>query len=183
MLDDEDARELLKSLKAPKELVDHCETVRDVCMEVIELLKERNPGIKINKRLVSVGALLHDIGRTKTQGIEHGVVGGQIIRGLNVTGSRELEKIARICERHIGGGITREEAKRLGLPPGEYIPRTIEEKLVAYCDNMVDDVKGSPVVRDPTWAVVEYEKRHGKNSDAARMVRDLNQFFEKLLGG
>jgi len=57
----------------------------------------------------------------------------------------------------------------------------MEEKIVAYCDNMVDDHNGVPVVHDPAWAAIDFEKKHGKNSEAAKMVRDLNKFFEKLL--
>jgi uncharacterized protein len=181
MLDDASARDLLKSLEAPKELVEHSEAVRNTCVNLIDALKEKNPSIKINKRLVCVGALLHDIGRTKSQGLDHGIQGAKIIRELNLRDDPLLEKVARICERHLGAGITNSEAEKQGLPPGDYVPKTMEEKIIAYCDNLVDDENGVIIVHDPAWAAIDFEKKHGKRSEPARMVRELNRFFEELL--
>ena len=65
MLDEEDARDLLKTLKVPKEVVDHAEAVCETCMDLIELLREQNHSLKINRRIVAVGALLHDIGTAR----------------------------------------------------------------------------------------------------------------------
>ena len=42
-----------------------------------------------------------------------------------------------IIERHIGAGITKEEAKSLGLPERSYMPQTLEEKIVAHADNLI----------------------------------------------
>ena len=41
-----------------------------------------------------------------------------------------------MCERHTGAGIGKEEIKRLGLPlPYEdFLPETIEEKVICYAD-------------------------------------------------
>ncbi|MEM0315683.1 MAG: TIGR00295 family protein, partial [Archaeoglobaceae archaeon] len=47
------------------------------------------------------------------------------------------EKIVRIAERHFSAGITAEEAKELGLPEKDYIPLTLEEKIVSFADNLV----------------------------------------------
>ena len=181
MLDERAARDLLKTLKVPKEVMEHAEVVHETCMNLLDLLRAANPALRINKRLVSVGSLLHDIGRSKTHGIDHGIVGAQILRDLNVKNDTDIEKLAKICERHVGGGISRSEAVKLGLPPGDYIPKTIEEKIISYCDNMVDDSGGTSVVRDPTWAAVDYERKHGKNSEPAKRVRELNKFFERIL--
>ena len=181
MLNEEKARELLKTFKVPKEVIEHSETVHETCMNLVELLQETKPHLRINKRLVSIASLLHDIGRSKTQGITHGIEGAEILRALNVKGNGDIEKIALICERHIGGGITKSEARKLGLPEKDYLPKSIEEKIIAYCDNMVDDSTGMSVVHDPAWAALDYEQKHGKNSQPAKLVRDLNKFFEALL--
>ena len=37
----------------------------------------------------------------------------------------------------MGAGLTSEEAVKLGLPPGDYIPKTIEEKIVCHADNLI----------------------------------------------
>lgn len=181
MLDEKRARELLKTMGVPKEVVEHAELVRETCLNLIDRLKEENPSLRINRRLVSVGALLHDIGRCKSQGIDHGLAGAQLLRDLNLKEDQNIEKIARICERHLGAGIPKAEAKRLGLPEKDYLPKSIEEKIIAYCDNMLDDAKGVPVIRDPAWAAIDFERKHGKNSEPAKRVRELNRFFEKLL--
>lgn len=182
MLDERAARELLASLNAPQELVDHVEAVRSVCMKIIDQVEKKNPAIRVDRNLVSVGALLHDLGRARTQGVNHGVAGARMLRNLNTTNDEFIEKLARICERHIGGGITRQEAKRLGFPDGEYVPKTLEEKIVSYCDNLVDEEDGNVVIREPEWVVEKYEKKHGKGSEPATMVRELNRFFDSMLG-
>lgn len=81
-------------------------------------------------RLLVAGALLHDIGRTITHGVEHALKGGEILseRGYH-------RSLIDIVERHIGGGITREEARGQGLPFKDYLPKTLEEKLVCHADN------------------------------------------------
>jgi uncharacterized protein len=48
------------------------------------------------------------------------------------------EPIIKIVERHIGAGIPSNEAVALGLPEMEFIPRTLEEKIVAYADKLVE---------------------------------------------
>jgi len=40
-------------------------------------------------------------------------------------------------ERHVGAGITQEEAVKLGLPPRDYVPQTLEEKIVCYADKLI----------------------------------------------
>ena len=42
-----------------------------------------------------------------------------------------------IVERHIGAGITADEAGRLGLPFRDYIPATLEQKVVSHADNLI----------------------------------------------
>ena len=49
--------------------------------------------------------MLHDIGRSKTQGIMHGVEGAKIATELGLP-----EAIVNIIERHLGAGIPKEEA-------------------------------------------------------------------------
>ena len=48
-----------------------------------------------------------------------------------------IGKISEIIKRHIGAGISKEEARALGLPEDDYFPRSLEEKIVAHADNLV----------------------------------------------
>ncbi len=116
---------LLKKYGAGKNVVDHVKKVRDYAMEIAA-------GCECDLELVEAGALLHDIGRTRTHGIDHAVAGAEILRGEGVD-----ERIVRIVERHVGAGLTRDEAAFLGLPPGDYIPETLEEKIVCHADNLI----------------------------------------------
>ncbi len=99
-------------------------------MKVLERTLEIHEKFGGNLKLLIAGALLHDIGRTVTHGVEHGVEGGKIIREQGWD-----EELARIVERHIGGGITREEAEEQDLPARSFLPETLEEKVICHADN------------------------------------------------
>jgi uncharacterized protein len=51
------------------------------------------------------------------------------------------EQLVLIIERHIGAGITAAEAVRLGIPQKDYLPLTVEEKIVSYADNLANGVR------------------------------------------
>jgi uncharacterized protein (TIGR00295 family) len=107
-------------------VIRHCCVVRSAAA----LLAERS---NANVRLVIAGALLHDIGRSKTHRIAHVTASVDIARSWKVP-----ESVVRIIQRHIGAGLTSEEAEALSLPPGEYMPETLEEKIVCHSDNLID---------------------------------------------
>ncbi len=117
------------------------ENVRRHCIEVAKLAVEmaeraRQNGYEVDVEAVKLGALLHDIGRAKTHGLEHFVVSGEILRNEGLD-----EKVVKIAERHFSCGITAEEAKVLGLPERDFMPETLEEKIVAFADNLIFDRK------------------------------------------
>jgi uncharacterized protein (TIGR00295 family) len=121
-----EALALLKKYGASEDVIRHVKKVRDYAVEIAS----QNPSA--DRELVEAGALLHDLGRTRTHGIDHAVVGAGILREEGVD-----ERIARIVERHVGAGLTKEEAAYLGLPPGDYLPETLEEKIVCHADNLI----------------------------------------------
>ncbi len=68
------------------------------------------------------------------------------------------ETLARIAECHILAGLTAEEAASFGLPKKDYIPVTIEEKIVCLADKYISGVeKVSIEERFSSW-----ELRWGK---------------------
>ena len=123
----EEAIELLRRCGVPEKVVEHCLAVAELASELAS-----RATIPIDRRLVVAGALLHDLGRARTHGVGHAVEGAKLARALGLD-----ERVVKIIERHIGAGITREEAAELGLPPKDYLPKSREEKLVAYADNLV----------------------------------------------
>lgn len=124
-MNSKEAISLLKKYGASDSIIAHVKQVRDYAMEIAA-------GCDCDRELVEAGALLHDIGRSRTHGIDHAIVGSEILRKEGVD-----ERIVRITERHVGAGLTKEEAANLGLPPKDYVPETIEEKIVCHADNLI----------------------------------------------
>ena len=124
-----EALNLLQKVDCPQQVIEHAKFVSKVALEIASKC-ERN-GVTINKELIEISALLHDIRRSKTHGIRHAVVGAQIARENGLP-----ESLVRIIENHIGAGIPREEAEKLGLPPKDYLQITPEERIVAYADKI-----------------------------------------------
>jgi uncharacterized protein len=117
----------------------HSLIVRDIALELANNLEKKN--IKIDKKLLEIGALVHDIGcyqcyefygRNEGCYVQHGIKGYEILKNEGFS-----EEIARMAEVHLGVGIIRENiiANNLPLEEKDYIPMTLEEELVAYADN------------------------------------------------
>ncbi len=121
-----EALALLKKYGASEDVIRHVKAVCDYAVEIAE----QCPSADLD--LVKVGALLHDIGRTQSHDIGHAVAGAEILRREGVD-----ERIIHIVERHIGAGLTKEDAVHMGLPPKDYLPETIEEKIVCHADNLI----------------------------------------------
>lgn len=85
--------------------------------------------------------MLHDIGIFKCDAagilcfgtepyICHGRIGAELLR------SEGFPRHARVCERHTGAGITKAQiiAQNLPLPQQDFLPETMEEKVICYAD-------------------------------------------------
>ncbi|MGB8218428.1 MAG: TIGR00295 family protein [Candidatus Methanoperedens sp.] len=143
-LTEKDAIALLVSSGCSPDVIEHCKTVaeyaRQIAINIIKSAGKKGQSIDIDMDAVYLGGLLHDIGRSKTHGIGHAVAGVAIAveNGLD-------DKLVNIIERHIGAGIPKEEAVGLELPEKDYMPVTIEEKIVAHADNLVfGNIIGTP---------------------------------------
>jgi len=121
------AFELLKKLKVPYQVRRHSFKVSEKALEIANKITKA----KVNKDLIEIGALLHDIGRSKTHSFKHAVIGGKILKQMGFP-----ESLVRICERHILGGLDKEDAAEVGLPPKDYIPQTLEEKIICLADKL-----------------------------------------------
>jgi uncharacterized protein (TIGR00295 family) len=141
---------LLREAGCSDEIINHCEAVRKVA---VRIAKKAHADIQ----LVEAGALLHDIGRSKTQGIMHGVEGAKIATELGLPLS-----IVNIIERHLGAGIPLEEAAMLGLPSKDYMPITLEEKIVAHADNLIDNDRQHPIEKEVEKALKKGHTKHAK---------------------
>ena len=122
--------ELLEKEGTPKNVIQHCKAVYQKAMKIAANFDD------VDEDLIRKGALLHDIGRSKTHGITHAIRGVEIAEKYGYN-----DDVLHIIERHIGAGITAEEAEKLGLPKKSYLPLTLEEKIVAHADNLVSGSK------------------------------------------
>ena len=112
-----EALDILVAAGCSNRVIKHCNVVSDFSVRIAEAFRMR--GIPVNVRLVEIGGLLHDVGRSKTHTVDHGLTGGKIARSLRLPNS-----VVRIIERHVGGGIPREEARLLRWPLRSYLPET-----------------------------------------------------------
>lgn len=169
----EECIEILRKVGCSDDVIEHCKKVREVALKIADCTGA-------DKTIVEVGALLHDIGRSKTHGIHHGIEGAKIVKELGLP-----DVIVRIVENHLGAGVSKEEAKKLGLPPRDYIPKTLEEKVVAHADNLVD---GNTVVKIENEIRKQMEKGNKEYANRLRMLhdelselcgKDLNDLFKE----
>lgn len=118
-------------------LVRHSEDVTNLAVKIAN----EHPELDVDVDFVREAAMLHDIGifRTNAPGIHcygtepyicHGILGADLLR------EEGLPRHARVAERHTGAGITAADVIRqqLPLPVADYLPETMEEKLICYAD-------------------------------------------------
>ena len=121
-------------------VIRHVEAVSELAVEIAQVCKEK--GLRVDLDLVETGALLHDIGRSKTHSVHHAVIGVDIAKSLGLP-----DPVISIIKKHVGGGITTREAKKLGWPKDVYIPQTLEEKIVSYADKLIEGSRRVPIER------------------------------------
>lgn len=160
--------ELLEREKTPENVIDHCKAVYEKAMKIAANFDN------VNEDLIRKGALLHDIGRSKTHGITHAIEGVKIAEKYGYD-----DDVLNIIERHIGAGITEEEAEKLGLPKKSYVPQTLEEKIVAHADNLISGSKEVDID-----FVIEKWKRTIEDSDdnIERLIKLDNELIKAFEG-
>ena len=118
---------ILRDAGCKRRVIVHCCTVRTVAGEMMKR-------IDCDRDLVIAGSMLHDLGRARDHSILHAMIGAEMAVDLGLP--KELVEIIR---KHTGAGLDQQDIDELNLPQGDYIPRTVEEKIVAHSDNMVSD--------------------------------------------
>lgn len=165
MPSDKECIDLLWEAGCKKRVVVHCATVRAVAEHIAKGIPSADMDTVI------AGALLHDIGRSRDHSIMHAYIGSQIVREKGLPGT-----LVDIVRKHTGAGLDQQDVEEMGLPPGDYMPSTIEEKIVAHADNMVSDNR---VV--PHQFSVDKLRRKGAERGADR-IEALHQELSGLYG-
>lgn len=152
-------------------VIHHCKVVSHLAVKIAKRFRDK--GIQVDMKLVEIGSLLHDIGRSKIHNIQHGIIGAKIASSLDLP-----KPLIKIIERHIGAGIPSEEARRIGLPPRDYLPLSLEEKIVTYADKLV---KGSRYISFEE-ALNDFSKEVGWNHPAIKRFRKLDEEISAVVG-
>ena len=155
---------ILKDFNCPFYIIEHSMAVSNKAQDMASNFMDKT-GSSIDMEQIETGALLHDIGRTKTHTIKHAIEGAEILKSLNFP-----ENIIKITIKHIGAGIPPNESKILGLPPGDYMPHTLEEKIVAHADNLVNGT----VEVDLEFVIEKWKKMFGKDHPAITRLKKLH---------
>ncbi|MEJ2295547.1 MAG: HDIG domain-containing protein [Candidatus Lokiarchaeota archaeon] len=161
------AFDLLKKLKVPYQVRRHSLKVAEKALELAYQIKKT--GVDLD--LVEIGALLHDIGRSKTHGFNHAIIGGEILRDRGYPRS-----LSRICETHILGGLDKEDARLLNLPEREYLPVSIEEKIICLADKLTAGSKEVTIdQRFQKWFI-----KFGKTKILMKSKKRIERIQEEL---
>ena len=137
--------------------------------------------LSLDRQFVIEAAMLHDIGIFKCDApgiycfgsepyLIHGRIGAELLR------AEGFPKHARVCERHTGAGITKEEIIKLNLPlPHEdFLPETMEEKVICYADKFYS--KTHPEVEKTIEQAERSLKRFGE--DGVERFKLWEKLFE-----
>jgi uncharacterized protein len=165
MISREEALQILEEVGTPPEVIEHSIFVSD---KAVEFAKKMS--VPVDLQLVEIGGLLHDIGRSQSYGIDHGVKGGILLR------DRGMGQLAEIAEKHVGVGISKDCAARLGLPKKNYIPETLEEKVICFIDFLTDDVHLVSFAE----ALRKLKEDIGQDSPAIQRAEELNHELAAL---
>ncbi len=162
---------LLRTLKIQHSIRRHSEKVAQKALEIANQITKA----KVDKDLIEIGSILHDIGRTKTHGFNHALIGGKILRERGFS-----EKLAKICETHILGGVDKEDAKEFGLPEKDYLPNSLEEKIICLADKLIAGTKEVSIEeRFNRWF-----SKYGRSSiliKSKRRITEIQKEIENLM--
>ena len=161
------AIDLLKKLRIDHSIRRHSVKVADKALEIANKITKA----KVDMNLIEIGAILHDIGRIETHGFNHALTGGKILRQRAFS-----EKLARICETHILGGLDKEDAKEFSLPEKDYLPITLEEKIICLADKLIAGTKEVSVEeRFNRWF-----SKYGRSSILLKSKRRIEKIQSEL---
>lgn len=120
--------DLLKDQGMAPEDLEHSIQVAEKALEIAGRMDAN-----LDMELIGRGALFHDLGKTQTHGITHGLIGAEKGAELGLP-----DTVNAIMEKHIRGGLTEPEAIELGLPVKDYTLHSLEERVIIYADRLVD---------------------------------------------
>ena len=159
-------------------LLKHSRQVADKALAIAHSLH-----LELSDDAIEAAAMLHDIGiylchapsiecHGQAPYICHGTLGADLLRSEGAP-----EEYARVAERHTGAGITADDIKQMSLPipEGDYMPRTLLERLICYADKFysktrldsaktLESVRTSMLRHSPA-TLERFDRLHGEFSE------------------
>ena len=137
---------------------------------VVHVVLVTNKALRIARQLelppaeqefIEEASMLHDLGVCQTDSpkmdctgpdpyIRHGVDGAALLRQAG------LERHARVAERHLGVGLTRDYiiAQNFPLPHQDFVPETLPEQIITYADTFFSKREATLWVEDTPATII-----------------------------
>lgn len=170
--------DLLKDQGMVAEDLEHSIQVAEKALEIAGRMDA-----DLDMELIGRGALFHDLGKTATHGINHGLIGAE--KGIELG---LPDAVNAIMEKHIRGGLTESEAIELGLPVKDYTLHLLEERVIIYADRLVDIIHDGIVkIDDEQDAEVRFkdilrnEIKYGKNDITTQRYYHYHDEIQNLI--
>ena len=116
----------------------HSMVIADMALAIADQV-EAQEHVKVDRFVIEMGCLLHDIGISQTiddRSPEHSMIGANMVRAAGYP-----EAVARCVEFHDCGGLVPEVIAELALPTTcgkqDTLPETWEEKIAVYADFVI----------------------------------------------
>ncbi|HEX2957270.1 MAG TPA: HD domain-containing protein [Chitinispirillaceae bacterium] len=162
MIGEDDALELLKKYKLPRSRVDHSIGVAQQAFRIATSIHARNPHLACDPEKVARAALLHDIGRC--------MPGDHELNTITILKNEGLDELASIT---MHGSFFEIQLLR-GIDSDEFLPTTLENKIVAYADATFKD---KPVTLEERWKEIE-QRRVNEDEKIASIHMSKERFFK-----
>ena len=147
-------------------LLRHGELVGRKALQILD----RAPWLKADREFVVQAAMLHDIGIGRTRCPELGCTGRLPYLCHGVEGRAMLDDLGlgrhgRVCERHVGVGLSARQAAQqpFPFPIRDMLPLSVEEQLICYADKFfskTDNGRHEKGIREITAGLARFETEY-----------------------
>ena len=117
---------LMKSyLKDVPDKIEHSLNVSEYAYQTAKKIMKNHPEIKIDLEKVKIIGLLHDIGQSRGNHMQHAFEGEKLLKKLGLN---------EYAEKIVKHGDTHELAQHMGINR-DLRPKSLEEKILVYADS------------------------------------------------
>ena len=173
--------------------IHHSMVIADLALAIADQVEQQEK-VKLDRFVIEMGALLHDIGISQTiddRSPEHSMIGANMVRAAGYP-----EEVARCIEFHDTGGFVPEVIAELALPTtcgkADTLPETWEEKIAVYGDFAISfegeyfqDLWNDPVgPAKAVFAYLEYVYQHRRGLSFPKNHPQLyyvNRFNQEMI--